>query len=652
MGKKHSNHRGHYRGQLTSTQQSVLLFRRSLLYACISVSLAVTHVQANPTGGNIVSGSASISANGHQLDIHQNSHHAIINWQSFSVGAGEVTQFHQPSSSAAVLNRVTSADPSQIYGTLRANGHVYLVNPNGIVVGKNGRVDTHSFVASTMDVSNAEFLSGDDMTFAGSRDSAVVNLGHIDAFGGDVYLIAHKVLNEGEIRASGEVGLAAGSEVLLRAAGDQRISIRLTAKDARVDQLGLVESVRVQLAAAGENPYALAINHEGITRAQGVENRNGRIILSANSGSTRVGGEMTAAGGYIHVLGDQVTVAASALVDASGATGGGEILVGGNLQGRGPQQNALYTTVESGAQLRADATVIGDGGKVIVWADESTRVGGEISARGGQYGGDGGFIETSAKKDLVLDVDVDASAPRGAGGQWLIDPESITIDRTMADSIEKALDSDTSVLVTTYTGWPLDEADTSTDKDGTELIASTPDLTDPGHITVDASITKRIGNQAFTDTRTLQALADVGKGAFVEDLVGNEDPVLLLRREANTSGDLNVVEQSIKSRQEAEALVAADSDLYQFEELADDIKVVWQIEREVADNFSVPTLELLSPEGNIYVNEAITSVNGQLNVVLNAGARADFTNRDEGIYINADILTNGGSLLVRGGGRH
>src|SRR5690606_39935376 len=145
-------------------------------------------LQANPSGAQVVHGSVQFgSGAGGNLQIRQGSANAIINWESFSIEAGELTQFRQPGSKATVLNRVTGGDPSAIHGALKANGGVFVINPNGILVGPSGTIDVHSLVLSTLDVSDGEFLARGDLVFKGNSSSgSVTNLGRINAIGGDV----------------------------------------------------------------------------------------------------------------------------------------------------------------------------------------------------------------------------------------------------------------------------------------------------------------------------------------------------------------------------------------------------------------------------------------------------------------------------------
>ena len=167
-------------------------------------------IQANPSGGVVVNGDVTFSGGAGNLQINQGSHKAIIDWADFSIDAGELTQFNQPGNTSAVLNRVTGGNPSAIHGALKANGNVFVINPNGILVGANGVIDVHGLALSTLDVSNGEFLAGGDMVFKGNSGD-ITNMGKINAIGGDVFLIGRTITNSGTITArSGTVGIGAG----------------------------------------------------------------------------------------------------------------------------------------------------------------------------------------------------------------------------------------------------------------------------------------------------------------------------------------------------------------------------------------------------------------------------------------------------------
>ena len=148
---------------------------------------------AQPTGGQVVAGTATFSVGAGALTVTQTSGRAIINWQDFSIAAGELAKFVQPDATSATLNRVISGLPSSLAGTLQSNGRIFLINPNGILVGTGARIDTAGFLASTLDVANDEFLAGGDLHFTGGSTAAIKNLGAINALGGDIFLIARQV---------------------------------------------------------------------------------------------------------------------------------------------------------------------------------------------------------------------------------------------------------------------------------------------------------------------------------------------------------------------------------------------------------------------------------------------------------------------------
>jgi len=394
-----------------------------------------TGVTANPVGENVVAGQAGFERVGSNLIITQGTQRVIINWQDFSNANGDLTKFIQPNSSAAALNRVVSGNLSSLLGDLEANGHIYLINPNGIVVGAGANINTQSFIASTLDVADADFMNGGDLNFVGDSQKTIENLGTINGGNGDVFLIAKHVDNSGTIKAEGHVGLAGANDVILKASGDERLNVRVTDKDGSVDQNGLIEATKIELKAANNNPYALAINHDGISRATSAVNKKGRIILSGgDKGEVRVAGtldasaeEAGAAGGEVHVLGQKVGLFEDAKIDVSGEDAG-TVLLGGDKKGQNDEiQNAEFAYVSEDAEIKADGGRNGDGGKVIVFAEDTATVLGSLSAKGGSESGDGGFIETSGLKGLHVENAPDTSATNGESGEWLIDPYNVTI---------------------------------------------------------------------------------------------------------------------------------------------------------------------------------------------------------------------------------
>lgn len=427
------------------------------LAACFAVA-----AQALPTAPTVSAGSASFQQSGNALTV-TNSNDTVINWNSFSLGAGESTHFIQPTASSSVLNRVLGVDPSRIYGTLSSNGRIYLVNPNGIFVGPGGRVDAASFVASTLALADQDFLAG-RLAFTRVGDAgAVENQGVITTpEGGSVYLVGSQVSNSGSIAApGGEVVLAAGQAVQLVNTGTPGVTVEFSATDESVQNFGSIAAGGGRIGLAGAlvrnsgTLNASSVVREGgrifLRASQQVEvDAAGRIVANGTQGGTvelqsddltLVSGQIeakgsVAAGGRVEVLGDKVGVFDGAGIDASGQTGGGTILVGGDLQGRNAAvRNAFTTWFGRGARLDANAVSRGDGGKIIVWADDTTRAYGQISARGGADGGNGGFAEVSGHRYLDFQAAADLRAPNGENGSLLLDPNSILISPGIGTSI-------------------------------------------------------------------------------------------------------------------------------------------------------------------------------------------------------------------------
>lgn len=401
-----------------------------------SLLLSSSLLFAQPEGAHVVSGQVHLKESGTTLEVHA-SDQAMVAWDQFSIRHGETTHFIQPSSSSLIVNRV-HGNVSQIDGLLQANGKVYLVNPAGIVVGKEGVIRTAGFLATTLDLKEGDFFLGHDLLFEGQSGAKIIHLGKMEAIGGDIFLLARSVVSEGSMQAKeGVVGIAAAHEVLLKAEGTQRLFVACRAATEKdevgIDQQGTIEASVAQLCADG-NLYRLAINQTGMIDATGVRIEEGRVFLVADEGLSRCAGTVVAKsvegkGGTVHLLGQQVEVVEGASIDTSGSLGGGEILIGGDFQGKNPEvKNASLSTVEKGAFVRADALEEGKGGKVIVWSDGDTRMHGTITARGGSQSGDGGFVEVSAKEWMSCSMDVNTAAPHGIAGEFLLDPTSITVD--------------------------------------------------------------------------------------------------------------------------------------------------------------------------------------------------------------------------------
>lgn len=432
--------------------------RRVLLASILGTTGSVAQAQM-PTGADVVAGQAAISQAGNTLNVNASTSRAIVNWDSFSVGAGNVANFNLPDASSAILNRVTSANmPSTIAGMVNSNGHVYLVNPSGIVVSSSGMVNTNGFTASTFDIANHDFMAGDTLSFVenGSKTS-IVNDGSIVTGDGGAHLIANQITNNGTISSiGGNITLSGGGSVTL----DNGVTYVQPTMETLV---------------SGISPTAGLIQNTGTIRATGAAtsggevylvNPNGRILHDGTIDSRLALGESNATGdatfaegkatigGHVQLEADDITLTANSKIDARGRHGGGEVLVGGDWQGSGEMSQATSVTMEAGATIDASATESGDGGTIVLWSDVAnvdsiTKALGTLIARAGELLGDGGQIETSGATVETDGIVVNAGAANGKGGLWLIDPYDYTINASAATNIVNTLNTGTSVEVAT-----------------------------------------------------------------------------------------------------------------------------------------------------------------------------------------------------------
>jgi filamentous hemagglutinin family protein len=328
---------------------------------------------ANPVNPTVVHGTATFQQAGNILNI-TNSANAIINWGSFSISVGELTRFIQPSALSAVLNRVTGQDPSAILGALQSNGRVFLINPNGIVFGAGAQIDVAGLVASTLKMSNEDFLNNRMRFTDGVGAGSVVNQGQIT--GGSVYLVGNAVTNNGLITSpNGEVVLAAGNSVELVNPGTPNLRVEVVAADNEARNLGSIsaEAGRIGI-------YAGLIKQSGTISADSAVAEGGRIMLK----STR-----------------KTTLDAGSLISARG-TSGGEILVFSDM---------TDGLTEVAGTLDASATV-GNGGFV------------ETSASKVKIA-DGTLVKT-------------LGGTEGTAGRWLIDPNDFYISSAYGGDISGA----------------------------------------------------------------------------------------------------------------------------------------------------------------------------------------------------------------------
>lgn len=209
---------------------------------------------ANPTGATIVNGGVEIEGEGTANVTVTNTPGSIINWDSFSIQSGEIVTFNQESDASAILNRVIGADPSEIWGRLESNGRVFLINRNGIMFKAGARIDVAGLVASTLELSDDNFLSGLYYFTDNGGDGLMTSEGDVKIWTGDksdngqIWLIARKITTsqQTEIDApGGQVALAAGNTVSVVDSGLGRMEFQLaTSASSTIEHLGHITTER------------------------------------------------------------------------------------------------------------------------------------------------------------------------------------------------------------------------------------------------------------------------------------------------------------------------------------------------------------------------------------------------------------------------
>ncbi|MCE9535908.1 MAG: filamentous hemagglutinin N-terminal domain-containing protein, partial [Nitrospirae bacterium] len=428
--------------------------------------LLPTLAAALPTDGHVVGGQAIIQQpNPKTLTIQQATDRAILNWRSFSIAADEAVHFVQPSIRSIALNRVTGIDPSVILGRLQSNGRVFLINPNGIVFGAGAQVNVGGLLATTLQIRDDDFMAGRYLFAQDPLKSlkSVVNQGTIRVSDhGFVVLAAPGVSNEGMIVANlGSAVLASGKTLTVDLMGDGLINYaiggkvlnQVTGPDGKplseaVSNSGIIQADGGQVimaAKASSDIFSSVVNQSGVIRARSLENHGGIVKLiggddglavATAAGAMRPAGEVSgavinvgtidvsagapnASQGSVAMMGERVGQLGTILATGADGANGGEVVIASTTR----------TVLASGSRIDVGGTGQSSGGRLRVWSDQDTFFDSSatILARGGELGGNGGFIELSGRESLGYAGTVDALAPFGLAGTLLLDPRNITI---------------------------------------------------------------------------------------------------------------------------------------------------------------------------------------------------------------------------------
>lgn len=356
-----------------------------LSFSCVSF--------AAPNGGNVVSGSATINQNANNTNITQHTDKAIINWNSFNVNANERVNFIQPNSSSVVLNRVTGNSPSSIFGSITGNGKLFLINQNGILIGNGASIQVGSFLGSTANISDKDFLNNNYNFY--NANSGITNNGYIKVNdNGNVVLLGNSIVNNGKIVAnSGSVNIHSGNSFRMNYDRFGLIGVDVTEDTlkANISNNGSIDSQYVNLKANGvSNFLKSSINNSGVINATSVKSEGGKVVLLADS------------------------INHSGTIDVSGKDIGGDVLIESNNS----------TILKNGSIIKANSD--NKAGSIKVLSKGVTNVEKDSRLEATSVYGDGGFIENSGKV-ISVNGNVYTNSKYGNNGTFLIDPTDIII---------------------------------------------------------------------------------------------------------------------------------------------------------------------------------------------------------------------------------
>ncbi len=447
-------------GKMRKHKQEIL--KKQVILAILSVALSSTAL-ALPQNGQVTAGNGTIAQNGNTMNINQTTQNMGMNWNSYNIAKNETVNYHQPNADSVALNRVTGNNPSSIYGSLNANGKVFLINPNGVMFARGASVNVGGIVASTKNITDANFMAG-KYNFTGSSDAKVINQGNINVTeGGYVAFLANNVSNEGNIVApKGSVALAGGNAFTLSTDGTGKINLSVdeAAVNAAAVNSGNIKAdggYVVLKAADAATVVNTVVANTGIIQAHSLKNNKGEIVLEGGSqGIVNAGGTMDASAAEANTTGGNITV------------------------------KGLYTNVNKGAQLMAKATGTATGGT----------------------------IETSGDYLYVdKDATINASSEQGLGGTWSLDPLNVKIGTTGSAWTGTYNNADNA----STTSEVLASSVAASLNNGTSVSIEATDKNKVADITVASAIEKTAGGEA---TLTLKAQRNVTVNAPISSTAG------------------------------------------------------------------------------------------------------------------------------------
>ncbi|MCF7893608.1 MAG: filamentous hemagglutinin N-terminal domain-containing protein [Candidatus Omnitrophica bacterium] len=601
-----------------------------------------------PEGPNVQIGNPTITTEGNDMLIDAGSHSKTwIDWTGgFNIGVQNLVNNLGPSRAAAILHNDISGNISNIQGVLNGNCNVFLLNANGILFSSTAQVNVGSLVASTLTISQEDFLDGNYvLTADGQTLGTVINQGTISALeDGSITLAGGAVKNLGTIDVNlGTVNLVSGNQITLDVIGNGNIqaAVNQGLLDNVYDQDGNKVEVGVEnigeITADGGKIYMEAdaisgvfdqlVNQEGIVRAGSLVEENGQIVLRSdsegivqNTGTITVSGvEDGASGGEVEMTGNLVGQFGEIRADGMGQADGGDIDI--------YAESAV--ALNSDSLTTANAGTVGDGGEIIIYSPKYALFwpDAQIGAKGGTISGDGGFVEVSGKEDVEVYGLVDTSAADGASGTFLIDPYNITI----ADSANVNLDDNDDYFIPSGSGCNIYDNYIETALETNDVVINTSGIAG-GHETGNITIIDRV---EWTENHSLTLIAD-GDIIFDEvanlacfDLTGGTSNDLTLTAAgsiySNTGGNLDINMGSGDLTMSAGTGIGTSGTYIEIEDLSD--------------------LSATTDSGGIYIHNHSSSVSAVvINELTATSGDIAIIDDESNITVSSPVIASGGSI--------
>ena len=390
----------------------------------ISVSIA----DAEPLGGVVSAGNATITQTADTTTINQSSQNAAINWQSFSIDFGEKVNFRQPNRNSITLNRVVGNEKSVINGALNANGQVFILNSNGVLFGKNASINTSGLVATTMSLTDKDFMDG-KYSFNDASDASVINMGSITiSDAGYAALLGSDVENSGTIQAvRGKIYMSGADSVTINLNGNSLVDLTVdkSVVDALVENSGAViaDGGEIYLTtSSAEDLVAGVVNNTGLVKASTMDDFTGDVIIFAHGGTANVGGTVTTGKGegFVETSGAELNIAEGTkittgdwLIDPTDVTIDGAMASA--LEGQLASGNADVTTSDGSITVDADITINTNTLKLDAAEDITVNSTINVNNTGGidfEYGGD---MAVTLGKGIVNLSDTSSLTINGTG---------------------------------------------------------------------------------------------------------------------------------------------------------------------------------------------------------------------------------------------